>query len=69
MMEIKCVIIELDENEEIINRCERLNDSLMGIDVTDDINKQAKRIGYDNIHTIEDIEKEIAYNIKCFGDD
>lgn len=60
-------IIELNEDEEIINRCESLNDILMSIDVTDDIHKQAVSLGYDNIYTEKDIEKEIAYNIQAFG--
>lgn len=60
-------IIELDKNDEIVNRAKQLNDVLMSIDVTADIHKQASNIGYDNIYTAKDIEKEIKYNIKNFG--
>ena len=67
MKDISISIIELDENEDIINREQDLNDILMSIDITKDIHQQAISIGYDNIYTEEDIEKEIAHNIKQFG--
>ena len=60
-------IIELDDNEEIINRCEYLNDLLMSIDITQNIHQQAANIGYGNIYDMKDIEKTIAYNIMKWG--
>lgn len=69
MERIEVCIIELDENDEIIDREKDLNDILMSIDINGDIHEQAERLGYgDVIYTAEDIEREIAYNIKTFGD-
>ena len=49
---IEYTIIPIDENDNIPNRAKRLNQNLMQIDITQNIEEQAKKLGYKNKHNL-----------------